>query len=464
MLRRDGHEVLLIDLNNEAMTDLQVLTAIEEYNTDIVGLSVKTATMKDARSLAQQLKDSLPEMPLLVGGPHTKLAWREIAAEPWFDGVFIGEGESVFPNICCRLTAGEPIEHLSGVVTKRTSEKDPRPDGPLIAAAVLDTLPFPEYDLFPQSVKESLRTSYPLLTSRGCVYSCTYCSVPNISGRRFRKRNPASVIKELEWAHREYEVTHFEIIDDVFNLDSQRSKDLCVALIEADLGMTWSCPNGLRADRIDKELAELMSTSGCQSVMVGIESADPLVLARVKKGETIDDIERGIRILQKAGIHVGGYFIVGLPGDSFESQKRSVEFVKRMGIGGHFNMLVPYPGTELWTWANAEAHLLGDIEDGLHFADSSTRVNPVIETDDFSAAERKRAYEMVHAKLGRFDMLIPSDVEGWRFHLQTLWLLSKYDRAQVLGYTLRHIIGKLWQVVGKSIRLARQVIAVRQLL
>lgn len=441
MLRKYGHEVLVIDLNNLAMTDDQVLTAIDGYRPDIVGFSAKTATMKSARSLAEQVKNLLPQVPVILGGPHTTLAWRELAAEPWFDVVFVGEGEQVLPTICRQLMADEPIEDLPGVVTRHNSKDAFRLNRPLIAAADLNVLPFPEYDLFPPNVWESIRMTYPLLTSRGCVYDCTYCSVPEISGKGFRKRSPKSVIEELRCAQEKYGITAFEIIDDVFNLDIRRCKEICRALIGADLGMSWSCPNGLRADRMDPELAELMFRSGCRSVMVGIESADPVVLAPVKKGETIEDIERSIRIFKEAGINVGGYFIIGLPGDSFESQKRSVEFAKRMGIGGHFNMLVPYPGTELWEWAKANARFLSDPEDGLHFADSSDKVKPVIETDDFPASERRRAYEMVHTRLGRFDMLIPRNLRAWQYHRRMLRLLWNYDRLRLPAYVSRAVGG-----------------------
>lgn len=451
MLRRRRHEVLVIDLNNDAMTDDQVLAAIDEYHPDIVGFSVKTATMKDARKLARKTKNVLPKVPIILGGPHTTLAWHELVTEPWFDVIFVGEGEQVFPLICEWLRENEALEDLPGVVATRSSKDGFRVDRPLIAAADLDVLPFPEYDLFPQNVRESIRTGYPLVTSRGCVYNCTYCSVPEISGRRLRKRTPKSVIEELRWAQKKYGITGFEVIDDVFNLDIRRCKEICRALVEADLGMTWSCPNGLRADQVDKELAELMFSSGCHSVMIGIETADPVVLATVKKGETIEDIERGIRIIREAGINVGGYFIIGLPGDSFKSQERSVEFAKRMGIGAHFNMLVPYPGTELWEWAKADARFLHDIENGLHFADSSKKVKPVIETDDFVASERQRAYEMVHTRIGRFDMLVPQSLSRWERHWRTLGLLWNYDRRQLPGYIFRRLAGKFRRIPGKLI-------------
>jgi anaerobic magnesium-protoporphyrin IX monomethyl ester cyclase len=429
-LLKDGFDVAVIDLNNELRTDSEVLSIITEFQPDIISFSVKTATIKDARKLARQIKQLFPKIPIILGGPHTTIALRELVTESWYDIIFLGEGEDNLPILCRHIVSGESIEDIEGVITKKNVLRDL----PLVQSKVieLDQLSFPNYDLFSKNVKDFLCTNYPLVTTRGCIFKCIYCSVPEISGNKFRKRSPENIIDELKWAKQKYHIHSFEIIDDAFNLDIERSKQICRALIKENLGLTWSCPNGLRADRVDTELAELLFKAGCKSVMVGVESADPLVLASVKKGESIEDIEKGIRIFQAAGIHVGGYFIIGLPGDSLKSQKKSLEFVKKLGITAHFNMLVPYPGTNLWRWAQKNAHFLHDIEDGLHFSDSLSMVDPVFETDDFPAAQRQQAYEMVHTRIGRFDMLIPPNYKKRIYYWQMFKLLWKYNRGQLL--------------------------------
>lgn len=458
MLRKHGHDVRVIDLNNQAMTDEEVLGSIAEYRPDVVGFSVKTATMKSARSLAQQVKKLLPGVPIILGGPHTKLALQQLVKEPWCDAIFVGEGEDVLPIFCHRLVAGEAAEDVPGVVTPRSFTDGACLKPPLIASADLNALPFPDYDLFPQNVREGLRSAYPLLTSRGCPYACTFCSVPEISGRGFRRRSPESLIDELKWAKEKYGSRGFWIVDDVFNLHVGRCKEVCRALIEADLRMTWSCPNGLRADRVDPELAELMSQSGCRSVHIGVESAEPTVLAAIKKGETIEKIEKGIRIFKEAGMEVVGYFIIGLPGDSLEAQQRSVEFVKKTGIGAHFNLLVPYPGTELWDWAKANTRFLADLEDGIHFRSNPDEITIVVETDDFPASERKRAYEMVHTQLRRFNMIIPPNVSRWQYHCRVLRLLWNYDQGELPGYVVGTLIRGLGRRVGGLVGPARRLL------
>lgn len=448
LLRRSGHDLLIIDLNNEPLQNGLVMERIKQFDPDVLGLSAKTATIKDARSLAQQIKNLRPSLPIVLGGPHTIFAPKTLAKEPFFDVVFVGEGERAFPEIVASLNAGSLPETAKGVLVEKGPEIKPSIDRPLLTQEDLESIPFPEYDLFPENVRQGIRRNYPLITSRGCVHKCIYCSVPEISGKRVRTRSADRIIEELVWARKSYGAEGFEVIDDVFNIDMDRCKEFCHALIRADLSMPWSCPNGIRADRLDSELAGLMRRSGCSSVMLGIETADPTVLATVRKGETIEEIEEGIRILQGAGIKVGGYFIIGLPGDSLQSQKKSVEFAKRMAIGAHFNMLIPYPGTAIWEWAKTNAKFISDIENGLHFADDSDKLNIVFETDDFTAYERKRAYEMTHTLLGRFDMLIPRHLSHWEHLSRRLNLLWEYDKLAIPSHLLR----RFWSAISGTQR------------
>lgn len=437
-LKENGHDAAVLDMNNQVISDAQIAAYLGKCDITLVGLSVKTATMESARQIGRRIKANYPAIPIIVGGPHATVAAPSVVSEPWVDYVFLGEGEVVLPDLCTRLDKGLPVAGLDGVLVCAGGNPD------LVAVArvkELDTLAYPDYLGFGAAVHEALRRSYPLVTSRGCPYKCTYCSVSRISGDRVRTRSAAHVVAELSWARNRYGATAFEVVDDSFNVDMDRAKAICRLLIEQRLEMSWSCPNGIRADRIDAELAALMSESGCNSVMVGVETADPELLSSIKKGESLEAIERGIALLKEGGLGVGGFFIIGLPGDCFRAQEQSVEFARRTGISAHFNMLVPYPGTEVYDWVCKNARLLGSVESGIHFADSSEKVVPVFDTEDFPSHERCRAYEMVHTRLGRFDMIIPREVSGKRLLLEKLRLLWKHDRTRLLSSLLRRLTG-----------------------
>ena len=428
-LKRHGHELRVLDLNNEPWSDDEAVALALDYRPDVLAFSVKTATMRSARALGVRLREALPRAVVTLGGPHATLCWRDLVREAWLDFIFLGEGEQAFPEMCSRLLSGGSLADFGQVAGRGDGGRD------LSAACALepdlDALEFPDFSDFPLAVRSSLAMAYPLVTSRGCVFACTYCSVPNVSGKRFRRRSSESIVGELRRARSHYAVRRFELIDDAFNIDARHAKNVCRALISSGLGLTWSCPNGIRVDLVDAELAALMRTSGCDTVMIGVESAVPEILASVKKGETLEDIRRGIRTLQTAGIEVGGYFIIGLPGDSFAGAERSVRFARDMGIAAHFNMLVPYPGTAIWDWVQRHGRFLVDIEDGMHHAGADVRPRPVFDTPDFPAAERVRAYEMVHTRMGRFESLIPAGTGTWQWRRRKLALIWRHDRVRL---------------------------------
>jgi len=440
VLHEHGHDVVVHDCNNEKHDDADLVELVAEHQPLLVGFSAKTATFAGARTAGQALKKSFPDVTIAVGGPHASLGGRDLLREPWIDIVCRGEGEEILPTICERLPDLTALGGVPGVATRHD-------DAPSLEAVLLrdvDNLPFPEYELFPEVIREALETSYPLVTSRGCSYKCTFCSVPKISGKRLRRQHPDNVLRELVRARERYGSQGFEVIDDLFNLDMKRCKTICRALVESELNFRWDCPNGLRADRVDPELAGLMAAAGCDRVMVGIESADPEVLESVRKGETIDEVELGIRTFKAAGIEVGGFFIIGLPGDSYQAEEKSVEFARRLGIAAHFNMLVPYPGTELYEWSKRDARLLRDVEEGIHFADTE-RMQAVVETDDFLSEDRVRAYEMTNTRMRYFHMLIPASVTRWERLWTEMSFIWKYDRATLPVYLFQ----RTWNLVKR---------------
>ncbi len=415
-----GHNPVIMDLNNQPESDDTIVEKIRKINPNIIGFSIKTATYNESSRLAKLLKSRYPNIPIIAGGAHVGIAYEDLDEISWLNYFLIGEGEKILPVFCKLLMNRESIPRC-------LNQLEPDPQQQRVSLVEdLDNLPLPDYRLFPTTIIDAVRRSYPLVTSRGCIYACTYCSVPMLGCRRWRKRSPENIINELLNARLVYDISGFEIIDDIFNLDIDRAKVFCRMLITSKLSIQWNCNNGIRADQIDNELAELMARAGCQSVMVGVESGDPAVFAGIQKGESLDDIERGISLLQCAKIKVGGYFIVGLPGDSFVAEERSIFFARRLGINAHFNLLIPYPGTQIWNWVKKNARPQTATTPFSHFGPTC----PIpFDTLDFSAAERVRAWEMVNTRSGHIEFLV-SQKRGLFRSLHTVRLLWKYDRSE----------------------------------
>lgn len=205
-----------------------------------------------------------------------------------------------------------------------------------------DSYPFPDFELFDsfeifQKNWQKGTWLYPIMTSSGCPFQCIYCAARN---RHWYPRSAKNCVEELEQAKKRFRIVSFEVLDDAFNVDKVRVLKFCKLV--TPLKLRWICANGLRADRLDEEMAQAMAKAGCTDVSFGIESVDTKVLENVQKGETVEQIERGIDIAKKYFKNVNGFFIIGLPGSSYKKDLESVEWMIKKRITGVFSYYVPF--------------------------------------------------------------------------------------------------------------------------
>lgn len=413
---KGSHEVSVLDLNNievgicgDPNPDLpiesveeDVIRAVEEFEPDLFGISVKTFTVTIAKHIFNLVKARWPKVMTIAGGPHITLDGLKFIEEIGIDYVIRGEGEFSIVELCSALSDKRDPGNVKGLLYWKDGQIVQNPG--MTTIDNLDSLPFPCYDNFSSVIRNSGRLpEYPILTSRGCPYKCTYCSMPKIMGNRWRYRNPDAVVKELQQAKARYGNTCFAVVDDNFTLNLKRVDAICDRLIAGRLNLAWNCQNGIRADRIGGELAGKMKQSGCRYVWIGIENADEEVFHRINKGEKLEDIERGIGFLKNAGIRVGGFFIVGLPHSTREADLKSVDFVKKNGIDAWWFNFVPYPHTEAWEWVRKNGKILRSPEGVLQYGTSDIKL--VFETDDYSEAERIRTFKDINYRMGYFHCL-----------------------------------------------------------
>ena len=422
-LIREGHQVRVLDLNNNNRGVKERLAGVRDF--DVVGVSVKSSTANAAGRIAK----AIGRKDLVCGGAHITIdGCNFLERNLSFRGGVVGEGEETLCEIVRAVEDGVSLRGIKGVIFREGDEIATSPRRPFVDN--LDSLPDPNYEVF-DSFKGSIG-HYPLITSKGCPYSCVYCCVSEVSGRRWRTRSPERLIEELRRAKSKYGSKSFEIVDDNFTFDLARAKRFCRLLIEHRLGLNWACYNGIRADRLDEELVALMRTSGCNAVSIGVESLDNDVFGRIGKGETLEDIRRAVHLLKKYRIEVDGSFIIGLPGDSLSKTLASVRLCNEM----HFdktmwNLFVPYPGTRAWKWVSEEGRILRDWNEGFHFG---TGVKPVFETDDFTEAERVRAYTFANAKCKGYFALMDAEKSLVGNVVDIGRLVLKYDSRNLLSH------------------------------
>ena len=414
MIQNDVDQIHVIDFVNRSGQEDRRLEVVKDA--DVIGISFKSFTLVEGLRITEKVKKLNPKAKLIAGGPHIIVdGFNFMKENEIFDLAVAGEAEQTFKEI----VDGKDYASIAGLIYRDGVEVKQNPKREWNMD--LDALPFPTYDNFDSVNIDGVVKKidkWPLVTSRGCPYSCTYCNVPSVIGRRFRTRSGKNIMAELLYAREKYGSEEFKVLDDNFTLQMDRAKEICRLFLDEGLDMRWTCPNGIRADRLDEELCMLMKEAGCYSVCLGVESGDPEVFAKINKGERLEDVERGIKLVQGAGIQVHGFFIIGLVGSTAETDKRSIEFAKRLGISASWGILVPYPGTPVWAQVRSDPNvrMLRDWKEGFHIG---ARPKVVFDTPQYPADERVKMY--FHANMSTIKkrdipraakMLIKSLVSG----------------------------------------------------
>jgi len=363
-----GYEVDIWDAAvEEDIETLNQRLARDPYQ--VVGISAPTPLIVNAWEAAATAKSH--GAVTILGGPHLTLMPHESMQKPQVDLVVRGEAEQTIVEIMHALEreSGTPPPHLFdpdagwgdilGLSWRDLEGKiHHNPDRPL--SGDVDAIPFPAHHLFKIERYTNLNPltdglepearAYTIVTSRGCPYKCTYCSKP-ITGDTWRGRSVENVIAEWRWLVEDLAATEIGVTDDIWNLDRDRAKDLCRALIDNKLNhVPWITIHGMKVNNTDQELFDLMKAAGCKRVGFGVENGDDWMLRHViKKGQTVDMVRQAFRWAKKAKLQTMGFFIYGMPGETEESMEKTTQLALELNPDlAHFLMAAPFPGTEMW--------------------------------------------------------------------------------------------------------------------
>ena len=321
----------------------------------LIGLTATTPEFNSASRVVRQLKSWFPELPIVIGGVHISALGAEALLDSGADFGVVGEGEEAL----CLLLEGiaeklseSYFESIPGLLIRRGEGILTVP--PAQKFADVDSLPFADWDClrseryFSRSwgiLQERDRTGF-IVTSRGCPYSCSFCSSGCTSGKVFRGRSPSLVVDEIEILYRRFGIREFLIADDNFTLDRERVVSICEEILRRGLDISWRTPNGVRVDSIDLELVRIMRKSGCYLIGFGIESADRSVMARTNKSIMLNQVVDNVAMCRSEGFMTFGTFILGLPGETIKSAQATISFAVKSGIDiAHFGTYLPFPGS-----------------------------------------------------------------------------------------------------------------------
>ncbi|OQY17930.1 MAG: B12-binding domain-containing radical SAM protein [Desulfobacteraceae bacterium 4572_35.1] len=345
-------EVDIIDCYAFPDSDRQILDYVRQQQPAWLGLSCTTSSFLDGVRIAEMVKKEQKDIQVVVGGPHVS-ALKGVLLEdyPILDALIVGEGEESFYQLL--TTEVENWPDVAGVVC-RTASGVVSFAGYRKPALDLDSLPFPAYHKlsgFPQAYQLPI-FNYPkapntsCISSRGCPYACSYCD-RSVFQRTFRFNSAQYLYTHMQYLRDEYGVKHINFYDDQFTFHRQRVVDFTRMMIEKPLGMTFNC--AIRAEHVDDELIGLMKQAGCWMMSLGIETGDPDLLAQHRQNPDLDMLADTIRLIKKHGVRVKGLMMVGLPGETEQSIKRSMDYIFNLPIDDlNVAKFTPFPGSPLY--------------------------------------------------------------------------------------------------------------------
>jgi radical SAM superfamily enzyme YgiQ (UPF0313 family) len=302
----------------------------------------------------------------IVGGAHATSApyhTMEYFGRELLDFVFLGEGEIGFPTLLSELErrAGPDFGKVPGLGIVENGKLQINPG---TEVQDLDKLGMPAWDLImpesypfsPHGVVCKHFPTAPVMATRGCPYKCTFCSTANT---KLRKRSVNLILEEVKLLYHRHGIREFHMVDDNFTMDMKYAKALLTGLIKLNIAASWATPNGVRLDRLDKELVELMKEAGFYSIAVGIESGSDRIRSKMKKGSTTEKVRKDLQMVRDVGgIDVTGFFILGFPSETREDIEQTLRFSRELPIHrAAFHSFIPLPGTEVWSQMEASGEL-----------------------------------------------------------------------------------------------------------
>ena len=344
-LKQQGISVEIIDCT--FLNQKEALRKIIDSNPRIIGIQSMYSMREKALELAHLLREHCE---LLVAGGALPTIEPERFLED-FDVVVVGEGEETMLELVRQFMNGGDFSLVKGVVyhdkdsgeTRRTATRGLNED--------LNYFPNPSRELFDnKSYKEYYSkkfgyTTTAVMTSRGCPFSCDFCSQP-IFGKVFRARDASKVVDEIEEAV-SLGYSRIWFADDCFTLDHNRLVSICDEIIKRRLKVGWECLS--RVDTLDTETIDKMKQAGCLRMFFGIESGNNEILAIMKKQITTKQAYEAIQLCKKKGIKAGAFFILGYPGENGKTILDTVRFASSLPLDYlSFTLPYPIPGTSLF--------------------------------------------------------------------------------------------------------------------
>jgi radical SAM superfamily enzyme YgiQ (UPF0313 family) len=418
IMRNKGYDVRVY------IEDIHDLDMQEVLSADLVAISAITSTAPQSYRLADTVRRA--GAIAVLGGTHTSFLPEEGLEHA--DFVVRGEGEFAFQELVDAIEGGsgfEKIQNLSYMADGRAVHNPERPKIPN-----LDVNPIPDYTLITGWKPGGVIS---VATSRGCPFSCTFCSVPGMYGHAFRTHSVDRVLEELE-VHRGNLYTFFA--DDIFTANKKRCKELLRGMIARGLTPQWGAQ--VRTETVDDpELLQLMRDSNCFNVYVGFESINPRTLKLFQKKQDLAKIERSIERFHAHKIRIHGMFVVGSDEDDLETIDATADFALKHDIDSiQFMIMTPIPGSPDWdsVFARGDRYVISrnwSLYDGHHAVHQPRKLSPYeLQMGAINAMAKFYSWRGIAQKLWKRDIYYAT-IRYWGKKMIRSWWKDEENRAYV---------------------------------
>jgi len=429
VLEKNGYTVNVIDCQALKLTLSEVEDELRKRQPDLVGLTSTTLTYKSALRIIEVSKKALPNCVTALGGPHVTF-WDEEAFQECssLDVVVRREGEYTLLELVQRLEAGTSFHDIIGTTCKKDGKIVKNPDRPYIEN--IDELPFPAVHLFPiEQFNKYGNIIFPVMTSRGCVFWCDFCTAVRMFGRKYRMRSPKKVVDELELLYKKYGEKQYTFYDDAFTVDQARTAEICDEIMRRGLKIKWDCET--RVDMVSKDLLLKMKKAGCIAVWYGVEAGSQKVRDAMGKGINTQQTLDAFKWTQEAGLIAVASIILGFPGETKETAWESVKLLRQINpdeIGIY--IATPYPGTPMYDYVTKMGWLK------IYDFDRYDTATPTFESPTMSMEELREIHDKAHQS----------------FYLRPTYVIRAFSKGGVYGYsTTRTALAWLRRLIASKL-------------
>lgn len=428
-----GFSVRVIDALAEQLTVEGFLERVRSLAPRCVGFSSMTYQIKSAALAAARIKQVDPSIRTLVGGAHASaLPERTLEEFPAFDAAVMGEGEITTATLLARDGgSSNGGRGIPGAVTRHDGAIRKGSTRPFIRD--LDTLPFPAFHLFPLSryspfYSRTYRRELPISSTRGCPFRCSFCTTA--MGRKIRMRSPESLVEEIRYGRERFGLEQVIFTDENFNGNRERALAFCSQIQAAGMNrdINYICQSRVAVDR---ETLAAMRAANFTHITFGIESGSQAILNKAHKAIQLEQSERAVRWAHETGMITDGNFILGLPYDTRETIRETIDFACRLPLDyASFFLLVPYPGTEVMEMARQR------------------KANLVLLSEDWDEYGKQVGGALAHQHLSRRELELLQTYGYLRFYGRPRQLKGLFKKVSVstgirfLVHTLRGLLSR----------------------